>query len=163
MTGIRRKDKEITDINEVKAILKKAKYVTIAMCVHSEPYLATLSHGFDENKNCIYFHSAAEGKKITILQQNNNVWGQALIDQGYVQGACDHFYATAQFGGKVSFVQDTAEKEHALRVMIKSLDNNPEPLIKKQLQPRTVQKVTIGRIDIEHLSGKKAEKVMISQ
>lgn len=163
MTGIRRRDKEITDVNEMKKILKTAKYVTVAMCLNNEPYLATLSHGYDEERNRIYFHCAAEGKKISILQMNNHVWGQALIDRGYVQGACDQLYATAQFSGRVTFVEDIIEKEHGLRVMIESLDDNPEALIKKQLLPQSVQKVRIGRIDIDYLSGKKAEKVIISQ
>jgi len=38
------------------------------MCSDNEPYLATLSHGYDEEKTCIYFHFAPEGKKIEILQ-----------------------------------------------------------------------------------------------
>jgi hypothetical protein len=163
MTGMRRKDKEITDINETKSILKKAKYVTLAMCSNDEPYLATLSHGYDEQRNCIYFHCAAEGKKISILQVNNCVWGQALIDGGYVQGSCDQLYATAQFSGRVTFVEGVAEKEHALKVMINSLDDNPEEIIKKQLLPQSIQKVKIGRIDIDCISGKKAEKTIISQ
>jgi nitroimidazol reductase NimA-like FMN-containing flavoprotein (pyridoxamine 5'-phosphate oxidase superfamily) len=133
------------------------------MCANNEPYLSTLSHGYDEQRNCIYFHCAAEGKKISILQTNNHVWGQALIDRGYVQGACDQLYVTAQFSGRVTFVENVAEKEHALRMMIQALDDNPEELIKKQLMPQSVQKVRIGRIDIEYLSGKKAEKVIISQ
>jgi uncharacterized protein len=163
MTGIRRKDKEITDVNEMKKILKTAKYVTVAMCSDNEPYLATLSHSYDENKNCIYFHCAAEGKKIDILHANNRVWGQALIDHGYVQGSCDQLYATTQFSGKVTFVESTAEKEHALKLMIQKLDNNPEELIKKQLLLPSIQKVKIGRIDIECMSGKKADKIIISQ
>ncbi|HLB99726.1 MAG TPA: hypothetical protein VJL33_00205 [Candidatus Bathyarchaeia archaeon] len=73
------------------------------MCLYDEPHLATLSHEYDEQKNCIYFHCATEGKKISIFQANNRVWGQALIDHGYVQGACDHLYATTQFKGKVTF------------------------------------------------------------
>ena len=163
MTGIRRKDKEINDPKEMKRILKTAKYVTVAMCLDNEPYLATLSHGYDEERNCVYFHCAAEGKKISILQANNRVWGQALIDRGYVQGACDQLYATTQFKGRVTFVEDTAEKEHALKVMIESLDDNPDELIKKQLLPQSVQKVRIGRIDIDYMSGKKADKAIISQ
>jgi nitroimidazol reductase NimA-like FMN-containing flavoprotein (pyridoxamine 5'-phosphate oxidase superfamily) len=163
MTGMRRKDKEITDSNEVRSILRKTKYVTIAMCLNDEPYLATLSHGYDEPNNCIYFHCAAEGKKISILQANNRVWGQAPIDRGYVQGSCDQLYATAQFSGKVTFVEEVAEKEHALKVMIRALDDNPEQLIKKQLLPESVRKVRIGRIDIDFPIGKKAEKVTISQ
>src|SRR3990170_5284602 len=126
------------------------------MCLDNEPYLATLSHGYDEERNCIYFHCAAEGKKINILQANNRVWGQALVDRGYVQGACDHLYATTQFSGKVTFVEDIAEKEHALKLMIESLDDNPEEIIEKQLLPQSVQTVRIGRIDVDSMSGKKA-------
>ncbi len=163
MTGMRRKDKEIADPSEVKSILHEVKYVTVAMCQNNEPYLATLSSGFDEPNNCIYFHCAREGKKITILEANDRVWGQALIDRGYVQGSCDHLFATAQFSGRVTFVEDVAEKEHALKVMIRSLDDNPEEVIKKQVLPASVQKIKIGRIDIDFLSGKKAEKVIISQ
>jgi nitroimidazol reductase NimA-like FMN-containing flavoprotein (pyridoxamine 5'-phosphate oxidase superfamily) len=163
MIEMRRKDKEITDIDEIKAVLKKAKYVTLAMCTNNEPYLATLSHGYDEQRGCIYFHCAPEGRKVSILNQNNNVWGQALLDGGYVQGACDHLYATAQFSGKVTFVKNVEEKEQALKVMIRALDSDPEPLIKKQLQAQSVQKVNIGRIDIGFMSGKKAAKVIISQ
>jgi nitroimidazol reductase NimA-like FMN-containing flavoprotein (pyridoxamine 5'-phosphate oxidase superfamily) len=163
MTAVRRKDKEISDVNEMKRILKTAKYVTIAMCLKNKPYLATLSQGYDQERNCIYFHCAAEGKKIDILKANNRIWGQALIDQGYVQGSCDHLYATTQFAGKVTFVEDVAEKEHALKVMIESLDDSPEELIKKQLLPQSVQKVRIGRIDINYMSGKKADKIIIFQ
>jgi nitroimidazol reductase NimA-like FMN-containing flavoprotein (pyridoxamine 5'-phosphate oxidase superfamily) len=159
MTGIRRKDKEITDVNEAKKILKEVKYVTLAMCLDNEPYLVTLSHGYHEEKNCIDFHCAKEGKKIQILQANNRVRGQALVNQGYVQGACDHLHATTQFSGKVTFVEDVAEKEHALKLMIESLDYNLEELMKKQLLPRSVSRVRNGKIDIDYMSGKKADKV----
>jgi len=163
LTGIRRKDKEITNLDEMKSILKTAKYVTLAMCMNDEPYLVTLSHGYDQERNCIYFHCADEGKKINILKANSLVWGQALADLGYVQGACDQLYATTQFRGRVTFLGDISEKEHALKVMIESLDKNPEKIMKKQLKSESIQKVRIGRIDIDYMSGKKAEKVIISQ
>ncbi|MFB3888687.1 MAG: pyridoxamine 5'-phosphate oxidase family protein [Candidatus Bathyarchaeia archaeon] len=162
MIGIRRRDKEITNPEEIKSILKAARYITVAMCHGDEPYLATLSHGYDADRNCIYFHCAVEGKKIRILSANNLVWGQALVDHGYVQGACDHLYATAQFRGRVTFVEDEQEKKHALEVMVRSLDDNPEKVIEKQVTSESVRKVRIGRIDIDFLSGKKAEKVIIS-
>jgi len=163
MAGIRRKDKEIVDVNEMKSILKDADYVTLAMCLHDEPYLVSLSHGYDEEKNCVYFHCAAEGKKNDILYENSRVWGQALVDRGYVQGACDHLYATTQFRGRVTFIEDSLEKEHALKVMIKSLDDAPEEIIRKQLLPQSIRRVRIGRIQIDYMSGKKADRVIISQ
>ncbi|MHA2061056.1 MAG: pyridoxamine 5'-phosphate oxidase family protein [Candidatus Sifarchaeia archaeon] len=162
MRGIRRKEKEITDRNELIKILEMVQYITIAMCKDNEPYLATLSHGYDRTRHCIYFHCATKGKKIGILSSNNLVWGQALIDKGYIQGACDHLYTTMQFKGTVAFVEDKEEKIYALKTMIRAIDDNPEKVMAEQITDKSVARVGIGRIDIEYMSGKKAEKVIIS-
>lgn len=82
---MRRKEKEIVDSNVLKKILKSVKYVTLALSMNDQPYLATLSHGYDEKHSCIYFHCAKEGKKIDYLKANNTVWGQAMLDYGYVE------------------------------------------------------------------------------
>jgi nitroimidazol reductase NimA-like FMN-containing flavoprotein (pyridoxamine 5'-phosphate oxidase superfamily) len=162
MHEIRRKDKAITDQNEMKKILQQTKYITIAMCRNNEPYLITLSHGYDPEKNIIYFHCASEGKKIDILKENNIVWGQALIDKGYVEDKCDHLWITVMFRGSVSFIVDGDKKCHALDIMIRQLEQNPERVIKKQITEKSIKRVTIGRIDIDYMSGKKADKAIIS-
>ena len=162
MRSIRRREKEISDKNEMLAILEGAKYVVIAMCKDNEPYLVTLSHGYDRERNCIYFHCAKEGKKVEILKEQNKVWGQALMDKGYVQGSCDHLYATTQFMGRVTFVENKEEKKHALEVMINALEDNPQKVMATQLTEKSVEGVQIGRIDMEYMSGKKSEKVIIS-
>ena len=56
MRGIRRKEKAITDVDEMKEILLKAKYVTLAMSKENQPYLVTLSHGYDPEEDVIFFH-----------------------------------------------------------------------------------------------------------
>ena len=162
MHEIRRKDKAITDQNEMKKILQQTKYITIAMCRNNEPYLITLSHGYDPEKNIIYFHCASEGKKIDILKENNIVWGQALIDKGYVKDKCDHLWITVMFRGSVSFIVDADKKRHALDIMIRQLEQNPERVIKKQITEKSIKGVTIGRIDIDYMSGKRADKATIS-
>lgn len=159
---LRRKEKEITDPVEMKAVLAAAKYITIAMCRGDEPYLVTLSHGYDEKKNAVYFHCAREGKKIEILAANNRVWGQAIIDRGYADGRCDHLFASVQFRGRVSFVADGAEKRQALAVIIRQLESDPEKVIGHQITDAAVAKVHIGRIDLDYLSGKKSVKVVES-
>jgi len=156
MKEIRRKEKKITSMEEMIDILNKTKYITLAMCVDNIPYLVTLTHGYDTSNNSIYFHCAKYGKKIDILKQNNIVWGQALIDNGYVEGKCDHLYATTQFRGTVSFIEDINEKEKALKIMIKQQEKIPETVIKEQITKKAVKNVTIGRIDLTFLSGKKS-------
>ena len=162
MRSLRRKEKAIKTQDEMVAILENAKYITVAMCLDSEPYLATLSHGYDREHNCLYFHCAQEGKKVDILKQNNLVWGQALLDKDYVQGACDHLFATTQFMGKVTFVDEMAEKRRALEVMIEGLEGEPGKVKAAQLTEESVKGIRIGRIDIDYMSGKKSEEVIIS-
>ena len=149
-------------MDEIVSILKKARYITIAMSLDDEPYLATLSYGYDEDDYCIYFHCAQEGKKIDILKKNNIVWGQALNDEGYADGSCDHLYATAQFRGRVKFITDIEQKKHALEVMIHALESNPQKVIEEQITEDSLKRVNIGRIDIEYMSGKKSKEVIIS-
>jgi uncharacterized protein len=156
--GMRRKEQEITDTAELKAILAKTQYVTIAMCRDNEPYLVTLSHGYDEKQNAIYFHCASAGKKIDFLKANNRVWGQAFVDRGYVQGSCDHLFTSVQFSGRVRFVEEAEEKRRALAVMIHQLENEPGKVMNAKVTDAKVAKTCIGRIDIEFLSGKRSEK-----
>ncbi len=162
MRGIRRKEKAITDEKIMKKILSEVAYITLALCKDNQPYLVSLSHGYDPNKNCIYFHCASEGKKIDYLKENNVVWGQAIIDKGYIQGSCDHLYATTQFKGKVTFITDFEEKKEALTNMVHKLDNKPDEVIYKQLTQQSITKISVGRIDIEYMSGKEAKEAVIS-
>ena len=158
--GMRRNEQEIRETSELKAILAKTQYVTVAMCRGDEPYLVTLSHGYDEKQNAIYFHCAFAGKKIDFLKANNRVWGQALVDRGYVQGSCDHLFSSVQFSGRVSFVADEMEKRRALAVMINQLEHEPEKVMAAKVTDAKVAKTCIGRIDIDFLSGKRSEKVV---
>lgn len=157
---MRCKDKQITDASLLKKILKSTKYVTIALCMGNQPYLVSLSHGYDEKRNCIYFHCAKEGKKLAYLKANNVIWGQALLDFGYAEGECTHLYASVHFLGKVTFIEKHDEKRQAIECMIKQLDKDPEALLAK-LRPEKLDSTTIGRIDIDYMSGKKSKEVTV--
>lgn len=157
---MKRKDKEITEEAVLKKILKSTQYVTVAMSKDNQPYLVSLSHGYDENCNCIYFHCAQEGKKLDFLKANNTVCGQALLDYGYMQGECNHNFASVHFEGKVTFITDLDEKLHAVQTMIRQLDKNSEQLIAK-LKVERLKNTLIGRIDIKAMTGKKPKELTI--
>lgn len=159
---MRRKEKEITDFSELKQILSTTKFITIAMCQNNLPYLVTLSHGYDVERNCLYFHCAPEGKKKEILESNSSVWGQAIQDMGYVDGKCDQLYTSVHFQGRAVFVKDTHEKKRALEIMIRQLEKNPGQVLSEQMGDESVRKVSIGRIDILKLFGKKSGDEIVS-
>ena len=149
---VRRKDREITDSEALKNVLKSTKYVTVALCRDNEPYLVSLSHGFDEKRNCLYFHCADEGKKLVYWKANSKVWGQAVLDYG-VTDECDYAYTSVHFKGEVSLIADLGEKRHAIEVMLRQLSENPEEKLAK-IKPEKLAKTTIGRIDIDYMTGK---------
>ena len=153
---VRRKDREITDVATLKRVLKETKYVTVALCMGDEPYLVSLSHGYDEAQNCLYFHCAPEGKKLVYWKANDAVWGQALLDYG-VTDECDYAYTSVQFKGKVSLIEDLSEKQHAMEVMVRQLSGDPEAKL-AQIKPEKLAKTTMGRIDISCMTGKKHQK-----
>lgn len=150
---VRLKDREITDADALKKVLKSTKYVTIALCMDNEPYLVSLSHGYDEARNCLYFHCADEGKKIVYLKANSKVWGQAVLDYG-VTDECDYDYTSVHFKGKVYLIEDLSEKKHAIEALVRQLSENPEEKL-SQIRPEKLVKTTMGRIDLDYLSGKK--------
>ncbi|MFW9922824.1 MAG: hypothetical protein ACFFDW_05985, partial [Candidatus Thorarchaeota archaeon] len=72
-------------------------------------------------------------------------------------GECNHNYTTTMFHGRVSFVTDFNEKKEVLLQMICKLDNSHEDVIKEQITEKAITNVTVGRIDIDYMSGKKAK------
>ena len=150
---VRRKDREITDPDELRQVLKTTSYVTVALCMEDEPYLVSLSHGYDEAKNCLYFHCAPEGKKLVYLKANNKVWGQSVLDFGVTE-ECDYAYTSVHFSGRMFLVEDLLEKQHAIELLVRQVSLKPEEKLVK-IKPEKLEKTTIGRINIEYISGKK--------
>ncbi len=150
---VRRKDREITDPNELRQILKTTKYITVALCMNNEPYLVSLNYGYDEAKNCLYFHCAPEGKKLVYLKANSKIWGQAVLDFG-VTDECDYAYTSVHFSGKIMLIDDLSEKQHAIEVLVRQVAFNPEAKLSK-IKPEKLASLTMGRIDIDYMSGKK--------
>jgi nitroimidazol reductase NimA-like FMN-containing flavoprotein (pyridoxamine 5'-phosphate oxidase superfamily) len=152
-------DKAITNPSEMKQLLMTVPYVTLAMSKDNIPYLVTLSHGYNPEKNEVYFHSANEGKKLEIVKENPRVWGQGIIDLGYHQGECNHHYASVMFSGEVSFIEDRDEKWDILAGMTRKLEEDPERLIEAR-NHTTVMKTIVGKIKIEHMTGKKSKEFL---
>ncbi len=144
----------------MRKVLRNTSFVTLSMINGDEPYLVSLSHGYDEEKNRIYIHMANEGKKLDVLRKNPNVWGQALHDHGYHKGECSHLYVSVMFKGKAHFIEDEEEKKHAFKVMIDQLEPNMENRERFSTSsgiPTTI----VGYIEIEHMTGKKSAEISL--
>ena len=159
---VRRKDKNIADERILRKILKTSKHITIALSMNDQPYLVSLTHGYDEERNCLYFHCAKEGKKLDYLKRNKNIWGQALLDFGYSENEseCTYLYASVHFSGRVTLVESLEEKYQGIKFLMNRLDRGLGERTAK-VDPKRLSDTVIGRIDIEHMTGKKSKEVTV--
>ena len=123
---MRRKDREITDINEIEKILFQCKTCHVAMVNDGVPYVVPLSYGYkilDGKLLELYFHSALEGKKIDILKKNNKICFEIAYE-----GEPEHSDTPCNFGyyfasvigyGHIYFIDDTDKKCEVLSIMFK--------------------------------------------
>jgi nitroimidazol reductase NimA-like FMN-containing flavoprotein (pyridoxamine 5'-phosphate oxidase superfamily) len=153
---MRRQDREITDPRELREILSLGKYATIALCREGEPYLVTLSCGYDWERQALYFHCAAEGQKIDFIRANPAACATVIRDGGYVMGECAHQYASVIIRGTMSVVEDLEEKKHGLEVLLCHLEDNPDPVRERNFKDgQGYHLVTVLRLDIQEMTGKK--------
>ena len=150
----RHPDRAITDTTEIARIVAGQKFLTLALCAENEPYLVTLSHAFDAEHNCFYFHCSPTGRKLDLIRANPKVYGQVLEDCGYVATECEHKYRTVQFEGKAELVADRDEKLRALRLLIERLEPAPEPVKARLLKPERLTGVAVIRVTVTGWSGK---------
>ena len=78
--------KTTTDPAFINDILDNGKYMSQAMCRNNEPYIVTLSYGYDKESRALYCHCANKGLKLDFIRENNTICGTVFRDEGCLQG-----------------------------------------------------------------------------
>lgn len=122
---MRRKDREVTEINELENIIKQCKTCHIAMIDDEQPYIVPLSFGYELDGTILtlYFHSAYEGRKINVLNKNNRICFE-MSNEGmpvHTETPCNsgYYYSSIIGYGNVEFIEDVNEKCRALSLLMK--------------------------------------------
>ena len=150
-------EREILHPEALIQILKAGKYTTLALCSNNVPYVVTLSYGFDEAANTLFFHSSPTGLKLTMLQANPTVCGTVVEDRGYVDGQCQHAYRSVVFNGQMVQVEDEEEKHHGMRTILFQLDPDPEKLVERLKRTKFTQKTIILKLTMQNIRGKEGQ------
>ncbi len=121
---MRRKDREITDINEIHKVMDGCSYCRLGFYDEGEVYIIPLNFGYirEEEVTTLYFHGAKEGRKISLIEKTDKVGFEMDCDYMLKEGdlACSH---TARFqsiigNGKISMVEDKEEKVKGLEAIM---------------------------------------------
>ena len=146
---MRRKDREVTDLGQIKKILDSCKTCHLAMSDNGRPYVVPLSYAYfiSGETLTLFFHSAKAGRKIDILRENNNVCFEMCVEGEPVfaeEMPCNsgyHFSSVIGFG-LVQFIKDTDEKCSALSLLMKHQANIDVDFIAAQADGVCVFKVS---------------------
>jgi hypothetical protein len=149
---MRRKDKEITDREQMEAVLTRAEVACIAFSKDNEPYVIPMNFAYREG--ILYFHSAREGTKLDMLRANPRVCVAAAVDVALVRGdrPCDFSarYRSVICRGRAAEIEGTAAKEEALRMITKKYAGQEIPGALK------ADPVTVIAVTVEEMTGKKS-------
>ncbi len=150
---MRRKDKEIEDAKEIESIISRSDVCRIALCENNSPYIVPMCFGYSDN--CLYFHSAADGRKIDIIKKNNRVCFEFDIQEGLIRSGnpCNwdmKYYSVIGFG-RAFFIEDFEGKTKALDIITGHYSGDVF-----EYQKNSVDSVTVIKVKIEEITGKKS-------
>ena len=82
-----RKDREVTDFNEIISIIDSCDTVRLGINNGEYPYVVPLSFGYEvqDNKIIFYVHCAKKGLKLDLIGENSKVCVEADVMNGYVE------------------------------------------------------------------------------
>ena len=122
---MRRNDREIININEIKDILNNSNILHLALFDDIYPYIVALHYGYEfiNDKLIIYMHCALQGHKLDLIKKNNKVCIEIENNINTVEGdiACKYgsTYCSVVSRGTISILDDELDKIHGLEVLMK--------------------------------------------
>lgn len=152
---MRRKDREITDAEEIRRILSRARVLHLGLYDGEFPYVVPMHYGFtfEDGKLTLYVHCAKEGRKLELLRRDRRVFVEIDTDEALVPGqtACSWGarYASVMARGQAAIVEDAAEKCRALTLLMRTQTGKDF-----SITPEMAAAVTVLRIDVETYTAK---------
>jgi uncharacterized protein len=128
---LRRTDREIKEFIEIEKIIKENKYAILGLCKGNEPYVVTLSYGYDESNQYLYFHGYHKGQKFDFLKSNPRVCLTILDDKGFTENECGHSFRSVVIKGVAEFVDHEEERISAIKILLNHFERDIERMMKK--------------------------------
>ena len=153
--GMTRREREVTDINEIIRILDKAKVLHLGLVDGDEAYVVPMNYGYtmDNGRLTVYLHGARRGRKLDLIRANPKVFFEMDCDITPFEGeiACKYgiTYSSIMGKGIAEIVEDVEEKKKALSVLMKTQTGKDF-----EFEEKMVSVVSVIRIDVSQYTAK---------
>lgn len=154
---MRRKDKEITEKNEIEDILATAMVGRLGTCAQGIPYITPMNFVYDKETAKIFLHCANEGRKLENIRINQSVCFEVEEVKNVIvkQPTCASSvaYRSVIMFGSVKILSDLNAKSYALqKVAEKYAPQNP----RVPFTDAMLNKTNVLEIEIKEMSAKRS-------
>ena len=155
MQGMTKRERQITDPDQIRHILDTGKVLHLGLAVDNEPYVVPMNYGYtmEDGKLTLYLHSALRGKKLDMMRTNPRVFFEIDCDlmpfEGRVPCQYGLVYSSLMGRGTAQIVEDVEEKKQAMTVLMKTQTGKDF-----RFEDRLVSIVAVIRIDVEEYTAK---------
>jgi len=155
MQGMTKRERQVTDPEQIQKILDTAKVLHLGLCVDNEPYVVPMNYGYtmENGKLVLYLHSALQGKKLDMIRANPKVFFEMDCDLVPFEGEkpCQYGlgYSSIMGCGTAQIVEDVPEKMKAMSVLMKTQTQKDF-----EFTDRLVSIVAVIRIDVAEYTAK---------
>ena len=153
--GMTRREREVTDINEIIKILDRAKVLHLGLVDGDEAYVVPMNYGYtmEDGRLILYLHGAKRGRKIDLMRANPKVFFEMDCDITPFEGeiACKYgiTYSSIMGRGLAEIVEDVEEKKRALSILMKTQTQKDF-----EFEDKMVAFVSVIRIDVSEYTAK---------
>ncbi len=155
MQGMTKRERQITDPEQIRHILDTARVLHLGLAVNNEPYVVPLNYGYimEDDKLVLYLHSAQRGKKLDMLRANPNVFFEMDCDRMPFESKlpCQYgmVYSSIMGRGVAHIVEDVEEKKRAMTILMKTQTGKDFEFV-----DRLVSMVAVVRVDVAEYTAK---------
>lgn len=157
MRGMTRREREVTDLEEIRGILDRSKVVHLGLVDGDEPYVVPMNYGYTMSEDGtlqLYLHGATQGKKIDLMRANPKVFFEMECDIEPFEGdvACRYgmAYSSLMGRGRAVILDDPAEK---MAAMTQLMDTQTGKHF--EFNEALVRVVCVIRIDVQEYTAKR--------
>ena len=155
MQGMTKRERQVTDEEQITAILDAGKVLHLGLSVNDEPYVVPMNYGYvrEGEKLVVYLHSAVRGKKLDMIRENPKVFFEICCDLQPFDGVkpCQYgmAYSSVMGKGTARIVEDVEEKMAAMTALMKTQTGKDF-----SFEDRLVSMVAVIRIDVTEYTAK---------
>lgn len=156
---MRRKDREITDVNEILEIMKQCDVCNVAFFDKEYPYIVPLNFGVNlaDGQFELYFHGANAGTKMELLSKNNHVGFEMsckhnLILQDMPCNSTMEFESVCGNG-----IMEVVSQEEKVQ-FLKTLMQQYQPGVSHEFDSNEINALAVMRLKVNSIVGKRLKK-----